>query len=182
MKTNNDPIERGIHVHVYASHGLHEFMSASLGLNPLHANFFRGNKKMCLHFMSFPLTNMAQVAETLLCVRQGHTYFTQSINIMGADVLATYGARTSAAMIITTCMSNKKKLVLHVNSLALERCGYNLELIISNFSKDWYLEIFIWNCTEVNATRPYWQLLTDNQSTLVQVRAWHNQAPGPYLN
>ena len=45
-------------------------------INPLHANFFRGNKKICLHFVSFLHTDMAQVVETLSRVRQGLTYAT----------------------------------------------------------------------------------------------------------
>ena len=41
------------------------------------------------------------------------------------------------------------------------------------------LEYFLWNCPQVNATRPHWWLL--NNSTLVQVMAWCRQATSHYL-
>ena len=43
---------------------------------------------------------MTQVVEILSCVRQGRTYSTYIVNIMGADVLATEGAQASATMIL----------------------------------------------------------------------------------
>ena len=44
--------------------------------NPLHAKFFRGNKNIYLHFMSFLHIDMMQVVEILPQVRPGHTYST----------------------------------------------------------------------------------------------------------
>ena len=49
---------------------------------------------------------------------------------------------------------------------------------ISNFqtrTKDEYFEHFVWNCPQVNATRP-------DKSTLVQVMAWCRQATSHYLS
>ena len=42
----------------------------SCNLNPLHAKFFRGNKNINLHFMSFLHIDMTQVLEILPQVRQ----------------------------------------------------------------------------------------------------------------
>ena len=44
--------------------------------NPLHAKFFRGNKNIYLHFMSFLHIDMMQVVEILPQVRPGRTYST----------------------------------------------------------------------------------------------------------
>ena len=66
---------------------------------PLYAKFFRGNKNIYLHFMSFRHIDMTQVVEILPQVRQECTCST--VNIMGADVLATQGTRASATMIFT---------------------------------------------------------------------------------
>ena len=49
--------------------------------------------------MSFLHIHMTQVVEILPQIRQGPTYST--VSIMGADVLATQGARASATMILT---------------------------------------------------------------------------------
>ena len=49
-------------------------------LTPLRAKFLRGNKNLCLHFMSFLNIDMTQVVETLPKVRQELTYSTQSIS------------------------------------------------------------------------------------------------------
>ena len=75
-------------------------------VNPLHAKFFKGNKKIYLHFMSFFHIDMAQVVEILPQVWQELTYSTRAywfyiVNIMGAYVLGTQGARASATMIFT---------------------------------------------------------------------------------
>ena len=48
--------------------------------NPLHAKFFRGNKTIYLHFMSFPSIDITQVVEILPQVRQVLTHSTQSIS------------------------------------------------------------------------------------------------------
>ena len=53
---------------------------------------------MYLHFMSFLQIDMAQVIEILPQVRKELSYST--VSTMGADVLATQGARASATMII----------------------------------------------------------------------------------
>ena len=55
---------------------------------------------MYLHFMSFLQTNKIQVVEIPPRVRQGRAFF-YTLNTMAADVLATQGARASAAMILT---------------------------------------------------------------------------------
>ena len=47
--------------------------------------------------------------------------------------------------------------VNHVNSLAPGKCSWNVKLAYSNFQtqiKDRYLEYFVWNWHQVNATRP----------------------------
>ena len=51
----------------------HEFQ---LFLNPLRAKFFRVNKNIYLHFMSFLHTNKTQAVEIPSQVRQGPTYST----------------------------------------------------------------------------------------------------------
>ena len=75
----------------------------------LHAKFFRGNKNIYLHFMSFLHIDMTQVVEILPQVRQELTYSTYSqyppilhtVNIMGADVLVMQGARALETMTLT---------------------------------------------------------------------------------
>ena len=57
--------------------------------------------------MSFLHADMTQVAETLPQIRQELTYST--VNIVGADVLATQGARASTTMISTK--------IKHINSV-----------------------------------------------------------------
>ena len=47
-----------------------------LVLTPLHAKFFRGNKNIYVHFMSFLQIDMTQVIETLPQVRQELAYCT----------------------------------------------------------------------------------------------------------
>ena len=49
-------------------------------VNPLHAKFFRRNKNIYLHFMSFLHIDMTQVVEILPQVRQGPTYSTESVS------------------------------------------------------------------------------------------------------
>ena len=49
-------------------------------VNPLHAIFFRGNKKHIFYFMSFLNIDMTQVVEILPQVGQERTYSTQSIS------------------------------------------------------------------------------------------------------
>ena len=51
-------------------------------LNPLHAKFFRGNKNIHLHLMTFPHIDMTQVLQILPQVRPGPTYSTQSISLL----------------------------------------------------------------------------------------------------
>ena len=46
-----------------------------------------------------------------------------------------------------------------INSLAPGRCGCNLNWIIFKLFSDRYLEHFLWNCPQVNATRPHWWLV-----------------------
>ena len=71
-------------------------------VNPLHAKFSRKNINIYLQFMSFLHTDETQVVEIPPRVRQGPAYSTYIvINIMAADVLATQGARASAAIILT---------------------------------------------------------------------------------
>ena len=71
-----------------------------MSLNPLRATFFRGNTYIYLRFMSFLHIDIIQVVEILPQVWQDLNLF-YIINIMGADVLATQGARASATMIFT---------------------------------------------------------------------------------
>ena len=83
-------------------------MSEHYSFNPLRAKFFRGNKNIYLHFISFLHIDKAQVVQIVSQVRQGLTLF-YIVNIMGADVLLTQGARASSAMIFT--MLNQINLV-----------------------------------------------------------------------
>ena len=48
----------------------------SSAINPLRANFFRGNMNICLHFMSFLQSDMTQILKILPQVRKGPTYST----------------------------------------------------------------------------------------------------------
>ena len=55
------------------------FISLSLytrALNPLHANFFKRNKYMYLHFMSFLHIDTTQVVETIPHVKEELAYST----------------------------------------------------------------------------------------------------------
>ena len=54
---------------------------------------------MYLHFMSFFHIDMTCNWNPLLCKKR--TYLFYIVNIMGADVLATQGARASATMVLT---------------------------------------------------------------------------------
>ena len=45
-------------------------------INLLRAKFIRGDKNICLHFMSFLHIDMTEVVEILPQVRQELTYFT----------------------------------------------------------------------------------------------------------
>ena len=45
-------------------------------IDPLHAKFFRGNKNIYFHFMSFLIIYMTQVVEILPQLRQELTYST----------------------------------------------------------------------------------------------------------
>ena len=65
-----------------------------VNVNPLRANFFRGNKNIYLHFVSFLHIDMTQEIEILPQVRQELNYSMQTIS----GVL-TQGARASATMI-----------------------------------------------------------------------------------
>ena len=69
-------------------------------INLLRAKFFKGNKNIYLPFMSFLHIDMMQVVEILPQVRQ-ELNLLYIVNIMGADVLATQGAKASATMIFT---------------------------------------------------------------------------------
>ena len=68
-------------------------------MNLNYTKLFRGEKKIYLYFISFLHVDMTQVVEILPQVRR--TYLSYMVNIMGADVLATQGARASATMIFT---------------------------------------------------------------------------------
>ena len=47
-----------------------------------------------------------------------------------------------------------------INSLALRRCSCKIEWVIFKlYIKNRYLEHFLWNCPQVNATRPHWWLV-----------------------
>ena len=50
-------------------------MIICFGLNPLRANFFRGNLNIYLHFVSFLHIDTTQVVEILPQIRQEPTYF-----------------------------------------------------------------------------------------------------------
>ena len=65
-------------------------------INPSGAKFFGGNKNIYIHFMSFLHIDMTQVVEMLSLVR---IYLFYMANIIGADDLATQGARASTTMI-----------------------------------------------------------------------------------
>ena len=68
-------------------------------LNPLRAKFFRGNKNIYLHFMSFPHIGLTHVVEiSSWKTRHCPVYL---VNIMAADGLGTEGARSSAITILT---------------------------------------------------------------------------------
>ena len=69
-------------------------------INALRAKFFRRNKNICLHFMSFLHIDMTQIVE-ILSSNKTITYLFCIVNSMGADVLVTQGARASATMILT---------------------------------------------------------------------------------
>ena len=69
-------------------------------LNPLCAKRFRGSINMYLHLLSFLHTDMTQVVEILSWCKTRTCLF-YIVNIMGADVLVTQGARASATMILT---------------------------------------------------------------------------------
>ena len=60
--------------------------------------------------MSFLHTEMTQVVEILPQLRQDYLFYI--VNIMGADVLATQGARASATMILA--MLNQINLVSYI--------------------------------------------------------------------
>ena len=62
-------------VYIYVIYWYNHALLSSY-LNPLHAKFFRMNKNIYLHFMSFPHINMTQIVEILSQVRQGPTYST----------------------------------------------------------------------------------------------------------
>ena len=67
-------------------------------LNPLHAKFFRGNKSIYLHFMSFLHIDMIHAIKILPHqVRHELTYSTQLVSW----VLMEQGARASATMVLT---------------------------------------------------------------------------------
>ena len=76
--------------------------------NPLCVKFFRGNKNIYLHFISFLHIDLPEVVEILPQVRQGLAY-SNLVNIMAVDDLATQGARASAAMTLT--LLNRDNLV-----------------------------------------------------------------------
>ena len=71
----------------------------SISVNALHALFFRGNKNIYSHLMSLLHIDMTQEVEILPQVSQVYLFYI--VNIMGADVLATQGARAPAPMILT---------------------------------------------------------------------------------
>ena len=59
-----------------ATHMTHQ----AYDINPLRANFFRGNISICLHFMSLLHIDLTQVLKILPQVRPGPIYSTQSIS------------------------------------------------------------------------------------------------------
>ena len=69
-------------------------------INPLCAKFFRGNKSIYLHFVSFLLIDMTQGSWNPVSSKRS-TYLFYKVNIMSVDVLATQGPRASATMIFT---------------------------------------------------------------------------------
>ena len=70
------------------------------GFNPLHAKFVRGNIKHIFTFHVIPL-HWYDTDGVNLSSNKPRTYSFYIINIMAPGVLATQGARTSAAMILT---------------------------------------------------------------------------------
>ena len=77
----------------------------NLTLNPLHAKFFRGHIKHIFTFHVIPL-HWFNTGGWNPSSNKTRTYPFYIANIMAAGVLATQGARTSAAMILTFNMLN----------------------------------------------------------------------------
>ena len=61
-------------VPLYYNAGGLELTDTSSNFNLLCAKFFRGNKNIYLHVMSFLLTDMTHIVEIFPQVRQGPTY------------------------------------------------------------------------------------------------------------
>ena len=82
--------------------------------------------KMCGHFKSFIVTEMYSILDWISRKRRIYTLLT--VSIMAADGLATQGARTSAAMVLTgvlrifqcTCWISSKLIIFSVLPLYIE--------------------------------------------------------------
>ena len=68
-------------------------------LNPLHAKYFRGNKNIYTFYVIPPYWH--DTGRWNLSLNKVRTYSFYIVNIMGADVLVTVGARASVTMILT---------------------------------------------------------------------------------
>ena len=98
------------------------------------------------------------------------------VNIMGADVLATKGARASASMIFTMMNWINSVSTLRVNSLAPGKSEWNLRLKT--------FKVILWLVVEVSFCeidlRWMSQDFIGGKSMLVQVMAWCCQATSRY--
>ena len=101
---------------------------------PLYARFIRGNTNIYLCFMSFLHIDM--ICSWKPSSSMTRTYLFYIVNIMGADVLATQGARALAAMIFT--MFNR------INSVPA--CPRLRVILLSLWNKNFYCgDIVIWS-------------------------------------
>ena len=96
-------------------------------VNPLHAIFVIGNIKMYLQFISFLHIDRTHTGSWNPLSCKTRTYLFYIVNIMGADVLATQGARASATMILTNIMT-----MLNRNNSVLAHYGSSLEPYMLN--------------------------------------------------
>ena len=82
---------------------LHCVMCCDIHLNPLHAKIFRGTKTYIYMIYTFCVIppNWHDTGSWNPSSSKTRTYLLFIVNIMGADVLATQGARASEAMIFS---------------------------------------------------------------------------------
>ena len=121
-------------------------------LNPLCAKFFRGNKYIYLHFVSFLHIDTTQIVEILPQIRQEPTYSTQSISLL--------------------LMSWRRKEPGHQQpwywpSWTKITRSPHVKGKVGNFQteiKVKFLAHFMWNCPQVNVVR-HNPNITDNLLT-----------------